>query len=115
LQLVENATQVADLFVKLVPNLALCVFEIHCQFMFEPCNFFATHAASDERHYHDDIAQSERDPEDQEYLIRDEGWTASLCIILPFTKNDKISLIFILKTIKTTETIKTIKTRQNLN
>lgn len=82
LQLVENAAQVIDLFVKLVPNLALRVLEIHRQFVFEPRDLLATHAASDKRHYHDDVAQPERDPEDEKYFICIEGRTAALRIIL---------------------------------
>lgn len=82
LQLVENATQVVDLFVELVPNLALRVFEIHRQFVFEPCDLFAAHTTSNERHYHNDVTQSEGDPTDQEYLIHDEIRSAPLRIVL---------------------------------
>jgi len=52
--------------------------------MFEPRDFFATHTASDERHYHDDVTQPKGDPENQEYLIHDEEWAASLCIVLTY-------------------------------
>lgn len=50
--------------------------------MLEPRNLFAAHSASDERHYHDDIAQPEGYPTDQECLVHDEKRAAAFPVIL---------------------------------
>jgi len=45
-------------------------------------NLLAAHTASDECHYHNDIAQPEGDPTNQKYLVQDENWTTLFCIVL---------------------------------
>lgn len=56
LQLIKDSSEVVDLLVKLVPYLALRVFQIHRQFVLDPDDLLTAHTLGNEGHNHDDIA-----------------------------------------------------------
>lgn len=82
LQFVEYPSQIANLLVELVPYLALRVFQVHGEFVLEPYDLLALHTPSNEGHYHDYVAETERYPCDKETLVEDEQYTAAFRIVL---------------------------------
>lgn len=63
--------------------------------MLESRDLLTTHSASDERHYHDDVAQPEGDPADQKCLVHNEQRAAAFCVVLAWkiqreSENDEV-------------------------